>query len=221
MEPDRRTNEERRRDERRIWGAALLASVLLHLLLLLLFRGDPVFESPFAAAGPRAGDDVAASGSMQAMNATVPPRRPLVPPPVPVPTLDPVEPIDFDEEIAVDASEMLGDGPGPPGPPGLPEGTGEGDGGTAAEGTFTLVPPQPRGMIIPPTSSELKGESVEVWVFVDERGRVVADSTRLRPPTSDGDFNEQIVEEAADWVFRPAQKGGEAVASWFPYRISM
>jgi hypothetical protein len=56
---------------------------------------------------------------------------------------------------------------------------------------------------------------------VDEVGRVVADSTQLRPPTSDRGFNERILREAAEWIFAPARRGGEPVASWFPYRISM
>ncbi|NIP60097.1 MAG: hypothetical protein GWM92_17380, partial [Gemmatimonadetes bacterium] len=65
------------------------------------------------------------------------------------------------------------------------------------------------------------GTEVQVWVFVDERGRVVPDSTRLRPPTDDRAFNRRLVEEAAQWVFEPARQGGEAVAAWFPYTISM
>jgi hypothetical protein len=76
-------------------------------------------------------------------------------------------------------------------------------------------------MIIPPANDELRGTTVEVWVFVDERGRVVPDSTRLNPPTRDRDFNRRLIREAAEWVFRPAMQAGEAVASWFPYEISM
>jgi hypothetical protein len=76
-------------------------------------------------------------------------------------------------------------------------------------------------MIIPPANKNLKGTMVEVWVFVDERGRVVADSTRLNPPTKDRGFNERLIREASEWVFRPATQAGQAVASWFPYQISM
>jgi hypothetical protein len=50
---------------------------------------------------------------------------------------------------------------------------------------------------------------------------VVADSTRLDPPTRDRGFNRQLIREAAEWVFRPAIDQGRPVASWFPYRISM
>ena len=83
------------------------------------------------------------------------------------------------------------------------------------------IPPSPRGMIIPPTNRRLRGSSVEVWVFVNEVGRVVADSTRLNPPTSDRGFNRRLIEEAAEWVFNPAMKEGKPVAAWFPYTISM
>ena len=76
-------------------------------------------------------------------------------------------------------------------------------------------------MIIPPANKSLKGERVQVWVFVSEDGRVVADSTRLRPPTSDRDFNERLIREAAEWIFEPGRKGGKPVATWFPYTISM
>ena len=84
-----------------------------------------------------------------------------------------------------------------------------------------MVPPSPRGMIIPPANRSLRGQEVQVWVFVNELGRVVADSTQLRPPTSDRDFNSRLVREASEWIFEPAKKGGKAVGSWFPYTISM
>jgi hypothetical protein len=76
-------------------------------------------------------------------------------------------------------------------------------------------------MIIPPDNNRLRGTEVQVWVFVDEVGRVVADSTRLDPSTRDGDFNRRLIREASEWTFRPAQQDGAAVASWFPYRIRM
>jgi hypothetical protein len=76
-------------------------------------------------------------------------------------------------------------------------------------------------MIIPPANRELRGTEVQVWVFVNDMGRVVADSTRLDPPTRDGDFNKRLVREAAEWIFRPAVREGKPVSSWFPYRIKM
>ncbi|MDX1646561.1 MAG: hypothetical protein R3304_05420 [Longimicrobiales bacterium] len=213
--------EERRRRERSVWRTGLLVSVVLHLLLFLGWQGDVIPDAPFAAAGPRAGDDRAAAGSMQAMNIRTPPPRRIVPPPLPIEVDVEVEPVDFEDELVLDAAAVMGDEPGPLEGPGLDDGTGEGDGGTAEEGRNRLQPAAPRGMIIPPTNRELRGTEVQVWVFVDEQGRVVADSTRLDPPTRDRSFNRRLIEEAAEWVFRPALRAGQPVASWFPYRISM
>jgi WD40 repeat protein len=68
--------------------------------------------------------------------------------------------------------------------------------------------------------SDASGQ-VEVWVFVNEEGRVVPDSTHLRPPTGDRRFDEQLAREASGWVFDPAREDGLPIAAWFPYTISM
>jgi hypothetical protein len=215
------TARERRRHDRPVWRTALLVSVLLHLSLFFGWRGSVLPDSPAAAAGPAAGDDRAAAGSMQALNVRTPPSVPLVPPRVPLPTEIAVEPVDFVQEVSFDPASVSGDAPGQLEAPGLELGTGRGDGGDSDEGLFRLQPPVPRGMIIPPDNDRLRGTEVQVWVFVDETGRVVPDSTRLEPSTRDGAFNRRLIREASEWVFRPAEQGGEAVASWFPYRIRM
>lgn len=215
------TAQDRRRRDRSIWRTGLLVSALLHLLVLFFWRGSVLPDSPLAAAGPAAGDDRAAAGSMQAMNVRTPPSSPIVPPPIPLPTEVAIEPIEFEEEPQIDPASVAGDAPGELEAPGLDAGTGLGDGGTSEEGLYRLQPPVPRGMIIPPDNDRLRGTEVQVWVFVDETGRVVADSTRLEPSTRDGDFNRRLIREASEWIFRPAQQDGEAVASWFPYRIRM
>lgn len=159
---------------------------------------------------------------MQSLNLQVPPARPIVPPRVPTISLDDIDPVEFDLDPQMDLAAMMGEAPGlGEGPPGIEGGQGRGDGGTAAEGFFRLIPPSPRGMIIPPTNSSLRGRQVEVWVFVDATGKVVADSTRLNPPTSDRGFNRRLMEEAAEWVFNPALQNNQPVAAWFPYTISM
>ena len=212
---------DRRRRDRRIWRRGLLISVAFHLLLFLGWRGNVIPLSPFAAAGPRAGDNRAAAGAMQALNVRTPPSVPIVPPPIPIEVVMEVEPVEFEQEVEIDPASVLGEAPGLLEGPGLENGTGAGDGGNAEEGLNRLQPATPRGMIIPPTNRDLRGTEVQVWVFVDERGRVVADSTRLDPPTRDGGFNRRLIREAAEWVFRPAIQEGRPVASWFPYRISM
>ena len=219
--------EGRRARERSRWHRALLVSAGVHLavLLLLLVGRPPIPPSPFAAAGPRAQDDRAAAGGMQVVTIQAPPEREIVrpPPPIVTPSLETVETVDFDEvpQLEVQQAQRAGELPLPDVGPGTEQGQGEGDGGSTDEGRFQMIPPSPRGMIIPPTNRSLRGSEVEVWVFVDERGRVVPDSTRLDPPTRDGDFNRRLIREASEWVFTPARRGEEPIAAWFPYRISM
>lgn len=221
------TNEDRRATERKVWRGALVASLVLHLLIGFVWRDDTLPVSPFAAAGPRAGDPQAAGGSMEAVELRAPPPEASIPPVVPVPAIVPPDPVDLDPDPEVDHS-LTADAPGsaeaPPGPdegPGVEGGEGRGDGGSGEEGLFRITPPTPRGMIMPPSNRSLRGREVEVWVFVNENGRVVPDSTRLEPPTPDRDFNRRLIREAAQWVFEPARRGGIAVAAWFPYTISM
>lgn len=216
------TARERKAAEGRVFRNALAISLVVHLFLFFVWKSVPIPVSPFAAAGPRAGDTrAAAGGSMQALNLVIPPSRPIVPPRVPLVTVEVVEPVDFNLELEVDLAALIGEGPGDDEGPGIEGGTGRGDGGTGTEGLFNLIPPSPRGMIIPPMNRRLRGSQVEVWVFVNEVGRVVPDSTRLNPPTSDRGFNRRLIEEAAEWVFNPARKDGKPVAAWFPYTISM
>jgi hypothetical protein len=215
------TAQDRRRQDRSVWRTGLLVSALFHLLIFFFWRGISSPDSPLAAAGPAAGDNRAAAGSMQALNVRTPPSTPIVPPLIPIPTDIAIEPVEIVQDVQVDPSSVAGDAPGQLDAPGLETGTGLGDGGTSDEGLYRLQPPVPRGMIIPPDNNRLRGTEVQVWVFVDEVGRVVADSTRLDPSTRDGDFNRRLIREASEWTFRPAQQDGAAVASWFPYRIRM
>lgn len=211
----------RRRRERSVWRRGLAVSLLLHLAVLIVWRGPVVPPEPSSAAGPDRGDPRAAAGAMQAMNIRAAQVTPVVPPPVPVAVDVVVEPVTFEDAQPTDPAELIGDRPGLDEAPGVEAGTGGGNRGDAAAGADAWSPPSPRGMILPPTNRQLRGTEVEVWVFVDAAGRVVADSTRLEPPTRDRDFNRRLVREAAEWVFRPATRGGVAVAAWFPYRIIM
>jgi len=215
-------NAERRVSERTLWRNGFIGAAIVHLLVFFLWWGQPIPESPFAAAGPRAGDNRAARGGLQTLNIRVLQPRILVRPQVPILSLEPVPPPELqeDQQAQIETSAILGDRPGVEGP-GLADGDGRGDGGNALEGRFRKVPPSPRGIIMPPSNRALRGQKIEVWVFVDEYGKVVADSTQLRPPTTDGGFNARIIREAAGWVFEPAKEGGKPVGSWFPYSISM
>jgi hypothetical protein len=215
------TVRERRAQEARRYRTAFAVSVLFHLLVFFVWKTIPLPPSPLAAAGPRAGDLRAAGGGMQSVNLQVTPSRPITPPRVPVVTLEVTDPVDFDFEPEVDISLAAGEAPGWEGPPGIEGGQGRGDGGRAAEGLFRVLPPTPRGLIMPINNGKLRGRQLDVWVFVDATGRVVPDSTRLNPPTSDRAFNRRLLEEAAEWVFNPATQSGEPVASWYRYGVSI
>lgn len=213
---------ERRRRDRTVWSTALLVSVLIHLLLVVAWRSHPVIPvSPVGAAGPRAGDNQAAAGSMRAINISTPRPTPIIPPPVPIQVSIEVKPVKFSTLAELNPETLIGKAPGNGAGLGTASGTGKGGGGTGDKGHSSLQPPTPRGMIIPPSNKSLKGTKVQVWVFVDDKGRVVPDSTRLNPPTKDKSFNKRLIHEASEWVFRPATRGGKPVASWFPYTISM
>ena len=215
------TPRERRRRERSIWRTGLLCSALIHALVFLFAGEAPIPGESRSAAGPSQGDPRAAAGAMRAMNIRAAPETPVRPPPVPIAVDVTLEVVEFEDQPQVDPAELLGDMPGLDELPGIEAGTGGGDRGEQESGADGLQPPSPRGMIIPPTNRDLRGTEVRVWVFVDRAGRVVPDSTRLEPPTKDGDFNRRLIAEAAEWVFRPAMRAGEAVSAWFPYRIIM
>lgn len=222
---DHSSVEERRRQDRTVWRTGLLASVLFHVLVFASWRGTVIPLSPFSAAGPQSGDTRAAGGSMRAMNLSIPASRPILRPPTPIAVAIEVEPVDLETDPAPDPRSVLGDRPGDGSGTGsgsaVGPGSGTGAGGNVADGRYRLEPPMPRGMIIPPSNRSLRGTTVEVWVFVDEAGKVVPDSTRLNPPTRDRGFNQRLIREAAEWVFKPAMQAGKPVASWFPYQISM
>ncbi len=211
----------RRRKENRIWRYALGTSILVHLLVLFLGGGRPIPLSPYAAAGPKAGDNRAAAGGVQAMNVVTPPSRPIERPVRPRPVDIATDPIEVSFEEAFSEPAFVGERPGAANA-GTETGEGAGDGGTADEGLNVLVPPLPRGFILPPDAPRsLRGKSTDVWVFVTEHGEVVADSTRLDPPTRDRRYNSRLIREAAEWRFRPGTKGGLPIAAWAKYKITV
>lgn len=229
-------NRERRRRERSIWRISFLLAAALHVLIFLFGPSASIPMSPFAAAGPRAGDDQAAEGVMQAVALSSAPPDAAIPPPNPIPDIEPPPPDEIEiepdalPEVEIEMPEVPEPGVGrtvgtadrDQADQGLPEATGAGDGGTADEGLFRVVAPIPRGVMLPPTDapSDVRGREIEVWVFIDVEGRVVPDSTRLEPSSSDRDFNEELRARAANWAFRPAREGQEVVASWWSWTFS-
>ncbi len=216
----------------------MIGAVLVHLLIVLLFRGSVVMpQDPSSAAGPNAGDLLpsAAGGTgltMVELRVEQPPEEVVeevvpiperivvaeVPRPTPTPAPAPT--------VTPPSREGTG-GAGSGGDSGTTEGTGRedgagrGGGGSGGEGNAGIVAPVPRGMIIPPADRprSVRGQEVTVWVFVNDRGRVASDSTRLDPPTPDARYNDRLRRSAAEWVFEPARQDGRAVGAWYPFQI--
>ncbi len=151
-----------------------------------------------------------------------PPPEITVPPRPETPTVEPVE-VDLLEPPTLTLSEIElqdpaeGTSEGPESGPGLPGGEGGGDAGNASAGLRRLIPPIPRGVIMAPLSrpTSVRGREVTVWVFINQAGTV--DSVRLDPPTPNTGYNTDLIREARDWVFEPAERGGQAVATWYSY----
>ena len=216
--------QQRRLQDRRRRRIAFVVSGIIHLLIFVLFRGVAAPVDPYAPAGEDRQDTDDSEGSLQLLQIAVrEPARPSVAPdarPVLVPEVLEIPELELALPSLEDglAEMVIGEIARKPG---LPGGTGSGAAGAGGGGTSRTVPPSPRGIIIPPTHDALRGKRIEVWVFVDERGRVVPDSTRLVPPTRDNKLNERLIREAADWRFSPALSLGQPVGAWFPYTISM
>ena len=223
-------------------GTGIVIAIVTHLAVLLSVRSAIVPEAPFTAAGPDRGDYRAAEGGGGALTmvevrvetAPEPEEEEIVEPvevPVPVPVPEPeIEPETPVAEIAEEQVEASLPGQGQAGTggeegaaegAGTAEGGGEGGGGADAAGDAGLIAPRPRGILIPPSGqpASARGQEITVWVFVTAAGRVLADSTRLEPATSDGRYNNRLRQSVADWVFEPARRAGNVVAAWYPFQI--
>ncbi len=226
LDPDRRFG--------RALGWALAISVLVHAAAFLYFDANPLPRLPLAAAGEQRGDSRAARGGGMQEVALEPPSAPT--PPAPVQVRPVVETPDVEQPVPEEVPDELpavalvrgprtsgGAGPLPEIGVGAGDGSGAGGGGTASSGRSGVVPPRPRGMILPPGDrpDQVRGKEVDVWVFVAPNGHVVADSTRLDPSTGDRSFDRRLREHAAAWIFEAAKKNGRAVADWFRYTIVM
>jgi TonB family protein len=219
----------RRWDRSMRWS--LLVSLLLHVLLLLVFRQAPVIpDVPTSAAGDQDDDRAAAGGGMEVIAYTImqPPPAPeeaIIPIPVPVPTVQPQPEVVRPPTPQAPAptpgqTASAGEGRGDDTGPGTETGTGQGSGGTGEEGDSRVIAPTPRGLILPPSRpAGVSARTIDVYVFVTERGRVVSDSTRIVPSSGDRGYDNRLRRQAAEWVFNPARRNGQAIAEWFKYTI--
>lgn len=229
MPHESRSREYDRRYVRALW-VGLAVSLALHVGLFLWFGAEPLPRMSTAAAGdPGAEPTAAAGGGMRAIEL----RPPATAPPEPVPDPEAPEAVEPEEvepqpdppsdlpPIELQLAASVSGSTDEAGPPGEVSATGSGSAGASAEGEEGVVPPWPRGQIMPPTErpADLRGAEVDVWVFVGRDGRVVADSTRLDPPTGDRGFDRRLKERAADWRFDPGTRNGRPVGAWFRYTI--
>ncbi len=200
--------------------AGLLISLLAHVALFFAFRTDRPQGGASVAAGPRAGDSYAAAGggALQAIAFAEVRSIEIPPPPAPLPSLDAPEvtivetrPPSFATGQLERPGSMAGRQAGFS--PGLPGGTGEGDGGSDAEGRYRNTVPEPR-VIIPDWDppSEVKGMRVRMRVLVDELGNAV--DVELEPPTPNDRFNRKLIETAMEMEFKPALRNGRPVRDW-------
>ncbi|MCL7978444.1 MAG: energy transducer TonB [marine benthic group bacterium] len=198
----------------------LIISLLAHLALFFSLRSDRPLGGATVAAGPRAGDSNAAAGSgaLQAISFAEVRSIEIPPPPAPLPSLDAPEvtivetrPPSFATGQLERPGSMAGRQAGFS--PGLPGGTGEGDGGSDAEGRYRNTVPEPR-VIIPDWDppNEVKGMRVRMRVLVDERGNAV--DVELEPPTPNDRFNRKLIETAMAMEFKPALRNGRPVRDW-------
>jgi outer membrane biosynthesis protein TonB len=218
----------------RTFRRSLVAAVVLHVLVVWLFREvHPVPDLDYSAAGEHADDARAAAGGGMELITLVEARAPEpepepevaipvpVPEPVPVPVPPPEEPRPAPAQQP-GRTASAGEGRGQDAGPGTEAGTSAGAGGTSESGAGSTSAPTPRGLILPPSDrpNSVRGKTVTVYVFVDVRGTVVRDSTRLNPTSGDSRFDNRLKQQAAEWRFRPATQAGQPVPSWFPYTIT-
>lgn len=205
----------------------LVLSLLFHVALFLFFGGNRIPPSSLAAAGPDADDDeAAAGGALETVRIRVAEPQPIPRPPEPVIVPDLEVALEPQPEIQVEQVDISALTPGagePAETPGRGDATGEGDAGTGDEGRMRVVPPNPRGMILPPSDAprNARGREITIYVFVSDRGRVVADSTRVIPSSGNRGFDRDLVERANEWVFEPARRDGRAVGEWFNYTFTV
>jgi outer membrane biosynthesis protein TonB len=230
---DHSRSQEHWRNWNRVFRRGLIAAVLLHIVIVLLFRQAHVIPEIESSAAGEAADDAraAAGGGMEMITLRVEEAAPEpeavveVPVPVPVPVPPPPvqeEPSRAPSRTAGQSPATSGEGRGQEAGPGTETGTGRGDAGSGEEGTGRIIAPSPRGLILPPSDrpGSVRGKTVTVYVFVDTRGMVVRDSTRLNPSTGDARFDSRLRQQASEWRFTPARQDGQPIAAWFPYTIT-
>ena len=208
--------KDRHRRERRIWRNGIAMSVAVHFLVFFIWKITAVPVSPYMASGPEQSDRTIDESSLRALSIWVPPNLPIAPSPIPIPSQIDIQEVELAQIIERGPVSVLGEWPSLDKLLGLSDGS-----GMPHQGASGWMPATPRDIIIPSNKRDLRGTEIQVWVFIDESGGVIPDSTYIDPVTEDTDFNRRLIRQAAEWLFRPGTRDGKPVASWFTYRISI
>jgi hypothetical protein len=204
----------------KVWIASFFLSAILHATFFFFWWGE---EVPFTADLVHQGaTSVALSPSsvMQVVRIQSATQNAVVRPVVPRVVFEGPPVLEIEVAASIEVSSLLlndiGEIKGRPlvSAPDL-------EGQDLGIGSAFTTPPLPRGIVIPQFNKELDVEEIEVGVFVDKEGRVVADSTRIVSPVNSISFSSQLIEQAAEWIFDPATKAGKAISGWFFYTIKM
>ena len=191
-------------------------SVAVHFLLFFIWKITAIPISSSMPLGAEQSEGAVDEGSLRALSIWVPPKLPVSPSPIPIPSQIDIRETKLPQITEREAVSALGKSPSLDKPLGLRDGF-----GTTYQGTSDWMPATPRDMIIPSNKHDLNGKEIQVWVFVDESGGVIPDSTYIDPVPENEDFNRRLIRQAAEWLFRPATRDGKPVASWFTYRIAI
>ena len=208
--------KDRHRRERKIWRNGIAMSVAVHVLVFFIWKITAIPVSPYMTSGPAQSDRAIDESSLRALSIWVAPSLPIAPSPIPIPSQIDVQEVKLAQIIDRDPVSVLGEWPSPDKLPGLSDGL-----GMPHQGVSGWMPATPRDIIIPSNKRDLSGREIQVWVFIDESGGVISDSTYISPATEDTDFSRRLIRQAAEWLFRPATRDGNPVVSWFTYRISI
>lgn len=145
-------------------------------------------------------------------------------PPAPTITLAPIPPID---PVAVDLSRITVPLPSPTtassrtaGGAAGQAGTAAGTGGAGGSGTGDedryILPPNPRGVIVPPERAprSVRGRKYRATFWVGADGRV--DRVELSPRIEDAEYRAALIERLMDFAFYPARRAGIAIPGVVP-----
>ena len=211
----------RQSQDKLTWRKGFVYSVLLHLIVIIGWNGDVIPQTMLTASGSRSSSGSAVTGSLQVIILRTLPSLGIIQPPRPVEVEIGMQPVEWKDQF----EQELGKGFKAVSPFALePAGdtnTGAGDEGNAERGVDRLRPASPIRLTLPLAVSDLRGTQLKVRVFVDEKGRVVPDSTRLDPPSQNRLYEQLLIGEATEWTFRPGSFRGRPVSSWFFYTLKM